>query len=110
MAKVRVVVGYGEQVNKGNGVWVDEITERNYTGDLTRTSSSLREGESLNKELSLSNTISIVADAYANEHFFAIRYVTWRGADWEVSSVDATTRPRLVLQLGGVYSGEKPAP
>ena len=109
MAKVRVVVGYGEQVDKGNGVWADEITERSYTGDLKRTASSLREGENLNKELSLSNSISIVADAYANEHFFAIRYVTWAGSDWVVTSVDATTRPRLVLQLGGVYSGEKPA-
>lgn len=110
MAKLRVVVGYGEQVDKGAGVWVDEITERPYKGELERTASSLREGENLNKELSLSNSISIVADAYANEHFFAIRYVTYAGADWEVNNVDASVRPRLLLQLGGVYSGEKPTP
>lgn len=110
MAKVRVVVGYGAHEDKGAGVWVDEITERSYSADLKRTASSLREGENLNKDIFLSNSLSIVADAYANEYFFAIRYVTYAGADWVVSNVDASIRPRLVLQLGGVYSGEKPTP
>jgi hypothetical protein len=32
--------------------------------------------------------ISIVADAYANDHFFAIRYVEWAGVLWTVTDVE----------------------
>ncbi|MCA1806977.1 MAG: hypothetical protein LC687_03870, partial [Actinobacteria bacterium] len=55
-------------------------------------------------DLSVGNSISIVADAYANEHFFAIRYIRWAGTLWTVQNVDVES-PRLVLRLGGVYNG-----
>ena len=45
-----------------------------------------------------------VADAYANEHFFAMRYVKWAGVLWKVDNVDVES-PRLILRLGGVYDG-----
>ena len=94
----------GESVEIKAGVWVDEITERSYTGDVIRNSRTLREGEVLSPDLSVQNSISIVADAYANERFFAIRYVEWAGALWTVSSVEVQS-PRLILRLGEVYNG-----
>lgn len=106
MAKFCGEVGYGEAVEtpQGSGVWVDEIVERKYFGDIVRNARSLDEGETLHKRLSVSNSISIVADAYAHQHFFAIRYVKWSGALWEVSNVEVQS-PRLILRLGGVYNG-----
>jgi hypothetical protein len=86
-------------------VWSDVITEVEYYGDVIRNTRRLQEGEYLNNDLSVSNSISIVADAYANEHFFAIRYIKWAGALWTVSDVDASQSPRLLLRLGGVYNG-----
>lgn len=111
MAKFYGVVGYGESVESplGSGVWVDSITERSYYGDVIRNARSLTEGEHLNKDLTVSNSISIVADAYAHEHFFAIRYVKWSGALWTVSEVEVQS-PRLILRLGGVYNGPTPDP
>ena len=106
MARFFGRIGYGESVedDAGSGVWVDEITERSYYGDVIRNIRSLREGENLNSDLSVQNSISIVADAYANDHFFAIRYVEWAGALWTVSSVEVQS-PRLLLSLGEVYNG-----
>jgi hypothetical protein len=45
-----------------------------------------------------------VADAYANEHYFAIRYVEWAGVRWTVRDVEVQ-RPRLLLRLGEVWNG-----
>lgn len=104
MAKFHGKVGYAEQTQSAPGVWDDVITEVSYFGDVIRNTRQLREGENLNPDLSVANQISIVADAYANEHFFAIRYVEWAGALWTVTNVEVQ-RPRLLLSLGEVYSG-----
>jgi hypothetical protein len=101
-------VGYGNSVDQGDGVWKDVISERFYQGDVIRPIARHTNDQKVNSDLSVGNAISIVADAYANNHFFAIRYVEWRGALWEVSSVDVES-PRLILSLGGVYHGETPA-
>jgi len=108
MAKFSGRVGYGETVETAPGVWVDEIVEHSYFGDVVRNARNLREGENLNPDLSVQNSISIVADAYANDHFFAIRYVEWAGALWTVSSIEVQS-PRLLLRLGEVYNGPTPA-
>lgn len=104
MAKFYGEIGYGETVETAPGVWEDVITEKSYYGDVIRNSRRLQEGEGVNNDLSVGNSISIVADAYANEHFFAIRYIRWAGTLWTVSNVDVQS-PRLVLRLGGVYNG-----
>lgn len=104
MARFYGKIGYGETIEASPGVHVDVIIERFYYGEIVRNSRNLSEGENLNKDLSISNSINIVADAYANEHFFAIRYVEWAGTLWTVSTVEVQ-RPRLLLSLGEVYNG-----
>jgi hypothetical protein len=108
MARFHGRVGYGSPVETAPGVFQDSIVEHSYFGDVIRNTRELREGENLNPDLSVQNSISIVADAYAFEHFFAIRYVEWAGALWRVSSVEVQ-RPRLLLRLGEVYNGPTPA-
>lgn len=106
MAKFFGNIGYGESIEKSPGVWQDAIVERPYYGDVLRNSRQIKEGQVLNNDLTVSNSISIVADAYANEHFFAIRYIKWAGAYWSVDNVTVQS-PRLILQLGGIYNGPK---
>ena len=106
MAKFYGEIGYGETVESAPGVWTDEIVEYKYYGDVIRNTRKFQEGEYLNNDLSVGNSISIVADAYANEHFFAIRYIKWAGTLWTVSDVEVQS-PRLILRLGGVYNGPK---
>jgi hypothetical protein len=104
MARFFGRIGYGVSVEKTPGVWVEEITERSYYGDVIRNARNLNEGENLNRDLSVQNSISIVADAYAFNHFFAIRYVEWSGVLWTVSGIEVQS-PRLLLRLGEVYNG-----
>lgn len=104
MARFFGRIGYGDTVETSPGVWVDQIVEYSYYGDVLRNARSLQQGEHLNDKLSVQNSISIVADEYANEHFFNIRYVEWAGTLWTVSTVEVQ-RPRLLLRLGEVYNG-----
>ena len=92
----------------GSGVWIDEITEVSYFGDVTRNTRKIQAGETVNGNISVQNSISIVADAYANEHFFEIKYVEWMGSLWTVSDVEVQ-RPRLILSIGEVYNGPTPS-
>jgi len=104
MAKFHGRVGFGETDEVNPGVFSDMVVEHLYYGDIIRNTRGLRQGENLNLDLTVSNSISIVADAYAREHFFAIRYVEWAGKFWTVSEVEVQA-PRLILQLGEVYNG-----
>lgn len=106
MAKYYGRVGYGETVQTAPGVWEEVITERHYYGDVTRNARRWENGEGLNDNLIVSNQISIVADDYAYTHFAYIRYVEWMGALWKPTHVEVQ-RPRIILQVGGVYNGDK---
>lgn len=99
-------VGYGNSVQDppGSGIWVDDITEFSYTGDVIRNTRKLDDGESLNNDITVANSISIVADEYALEHFSKIKYVKWAGVLWSVTTVEVRS-PRLILNIGSVYNG-----
>lgn len=106
MAKFYGEIGFCEmaEVPVGSGVFKERIVSRNYYGDVVRNVRKLVSGDSVNSNVTVDNRISIVADPYATEHFFAIRYAVWQGTRWQVTSVEVE-RPRLLLTLGGVYNG-----
>ena len=106
MARFSGLIGYGttEESPAGSGVWVDTITTKSYFGDVVRTTRKLDGSEKVNADISVGNSISVVADAYLLENFLAIRYVEWAGYRWTVTDVEVQ-RPRLLLRLGGVYNG-----
>lgn len=97
-------VGYGVPAEATPGVYVDGITERLYTGDVLQNTRNLRTEDKVNPDLSVSNQISIVADAFMNDNFMNIRYIEWAGILWTVDNVEVQP-PRLLLRLGEVYNG-----
>ena len=99
-------VGYGETVetSPGSGIWEDTIVEYSYYGDVVRDTRNVSDADKINDDITIGNSISVVADAYAYEHFFKMRYIEWMGQLWKVSEVEVQ-RPRLLLRLGGVYNG-----
>ena len=100
-------VGYGETGEEEPGVWDNVIVlAKNYYGDVVRNTRRLDTGDKVNDDISVGNSISIVADAYARQHFFKIKYVEWAGTLWEVTEVEEQS-PRLILRLGGVYNGPR---
>lgn len=103
-------VGYVDgTVETAPGVWTENMVEVLYFGDVLRNTRQLLDGQKVNDDLTVNNNISIVADPYANEHFFNMRYVVWAGAYWKVTNVSVQS-PRLLLTLGGVYDGPKASP
>lgn len=107
MAKFFGKIGFIETEDLENGVWkASPIVERSYYGDVIRNSKRFESGQKVNDDLNVNNELSILADPYANEHFYAIRYVKWAGATWKVNNVTVEF-PRLILTIGGVYNGEQ---
>lgn len=106
MAKFFGFVGYVETVETSPGVWEEVACERSYYGDVIRNVRRIEKGLAANDDIDVDNLISIVADAYALNHFFAIRYVQWMGTLWKVTRVEVQ-RPRLILTIGGVYNGKQ---
>lgn len=98
-------IGYAQTVEKNPGVWVEDIIERTYFGDITKNSRRMSSDSHINSNVTTNNVISIVADPYAYEHIFDMRYVTWMKQKWLIINVDVQ-RPRLILTLGGVYNEE----
>lgn len=107
MARFFGEIGFGETNKTDAGVWEDVITERKYRGDIVRNARNFETGEKVNDDISLDNSLSIIADQYANEHISAMRYVRMAGSLWKISNVEVQ-RPRLLLRLGGVYDGPTP--
>lgn len=106
MAKFYGEIGYSETVETSPGVWQEQITKRQYFGDVLRNISRTQGGENLNDNLTIDNRLSIVADPYAYDNFYAMRYVKWQGSLWKITSVEVQ-RPRLILSIGGVYNEQQ---
>lgn len=111
MAKFYGPIGFviSQETEEGSGIWEDVVVERNYRGEVIRNYKKWDNGEHLNSDLNINNTISIIADPYASAKLFAIRYIKWLGGYWNISNVEVQS-PRLILSLGGVYNGPKAKP
>lgn len=107
MARFYGKVGYSTTVKERPGVFIPDIEERSYYGELTRNSSKWQTGSSVNDNISVNTEISIIADPFAYANFSSIKYVEFMGVLWNVTAVEVQ-RPRLILSVGGVYNGPQP--
>lgn len=97
-------IGFAEQVETRPGVYVSEITDRKYFGDIMQNIRHLESGDKVNDDLNVANKISIVADPYARQNFHSIVYAEFMGTFWKVSTIEEKY-PRLILSLGGEWNG-----
>lgn len=103
MPKYYGKIGFSETVETRPGIWEEQIIERDYYGDVLKISKRFDNSSYLNDNLNISNQFSIVADPYARDHFHSMRYLTWCGTKWKISSVQVDY-PRLSLEVGGLYN------
>lgn len=109
MAKFYGVIGYAILAEVKPGVWKEQITEREYSGDLIRNTRQLQTTDKLNDDINVANEISIVADPFAYQNFHSMRYVEFMGAKWKISKAEVS-HPRLILTIGGIYNGQSTTP
>lgn len=102
------IIGFWVQdVNTKPGVYKSKIIEKSYTGDVLKNLRSFQSSENQqNENLRVNNRLSIISDMYMKQNWGSIKYVLWNGVKWRVSSVDISSYPRTVLELGGVYNGK----
>lgn len=104
MAKFYGAVGFARMEETSPDVWKEVITEHEYYGDVYRNMRRLQNSSSINDNIAVTTEISIVADPYANQHFYDMRYVVYQGVKWKVDTADIQY-PRIVMTLGGIYNG-----
>lgn len=110
MTKFYGVVGYAQDnVEIAPGVIDSVIIERNYYGDVNRVGIRARMNDNILPSLDITHEFSVMADAFAYEHFSDMRYVHWMGAYWTIKNIEVQ-RPRLILRVGGVYNGPTYSP
>ena len=96
-------VGYAVTEETEPGLWEEVITEREYYRDVFNERWKRQRGD-VNDDITVSQTISIVADPFAYQHCSNIIYVEYMGDKWKVLDVEPAY-PRLKLIMGGVYNG-----
>jgi len=87
------------------GIYVPQIVEKKYFGDVLRKSVQWNRSDSLNDDLVVNKSISIVADKFLYDNIGAMKYVEYMGVKWTIASMEPE-RPRITLEVGGVYNGE----
>lgn len=103
MNKFYGAVGYAVEKEISPGVYKNLITTHNYYGDVLRNSRQYQTSGNLNDNLNVSNEISIIADPFAYENFYAIKFIEFMGVKWKVTNIEVKY-PRLILSIGGVYN------
>lgn len=104
MAKYYGILGYSlDNKEIRPGVYEPCIDERVIYGDFIRNVKKTDNSGQYNDNININNQISFIADPFAVENFSRIKYATYMGTKWAVSSVEVAF-PRLILNLGGVYN------
>jgi hypothetical protein len=102
MAKLRITIGFATSIERKPGVFVEEIVEKPYTGDLFKNTMTNTSGQSVNPNLSLSNKFSMLVDDFSKQNHSKIRYAVLWGCKWNVSNMEIQEK-RLVLIIGSKY-------
>ena len=105
MAKWAGVIGFVNGTKEtAPSVYKETFIERKYYGDVVKNNRRLVAADKVNDDISVQNQLSIVADPYAMNHFYSMKYATFCGAKWKVTDVQVE-HPRLTLTLGGLWNG-----
>lgn len=109
MARFHGKVGFLIPIdNQETGVAEDRVVEKTYFGRVEEHSRRWQSSDMVTDDLQLGNRIAIVANDFAYRFASAICYCEWMGGLWKVDGI-RVRRPEIILTLGGVYNGERPA-
>ena len=103
MTKFFGKIGYVMTQETKPGVWMDQIMEREYYGDLLRNSYRFQTSDKVNDDVLIANEFSIIAYSFAKDNFHLMRYIEFEGTKWKITNVEVRY-PRLNLTVGGIYN------
>jgi hypothetical protein len=97
-------IGVASQTEISPGVWEETITEQDYIGEVVQRTEVLEEGDSIHSTQQTSTSISVLSRVVGFVNDSDLRYVTFSGMRWNISSV-VNQPPRLVLYIREEYHG-----
>ncbi len=103
MSKCSGVIGYALVGETQPGVWTEGITDKKYYGDIVRDNRKIVDQTQINDSVVISNNISVVSNKFMLENMAFMRYISFMGSKWNISSVDIKP-PRFIITIGGLYN------
>lgn len=107
MSKWAGKIGFGLTEETEPGIFIDHIIEKSYRGEIIKNSHRNQSSGEINDNLTISNQLKVIAGPFIQKNLSHIRYVTWFGARWKVTSI-TPSYPHVILDIGDVYNGETP--
>lgn len=99
--------GFAESTETAPGVMEDVITERDYIGDVVQRTETLSVNDSVLPQYRTTTSVSVLSDGVLAETYKNLRYISYMGSNWSVSSA-VFQFPRLVVYIGDIYNGPLP--
>jgi len=96
-------IGYVETKETSPGVWKEIVTEKDHYGDIIKNFRKISSGDGANDNVVIDNSLSILADPYSSNNYYAMRYATYLGTKWKITNIEVSY-PRLNITLGGIYN------
>lgn len=102
-------LGIVEEQEVRPGVWEEVVTEQKVLGTMENTVAEARviDGEIIPR-ITSTRSVSVPARGVGQRDNRSIRYATWAGRRWTITSV-VDQYPNIVCYFGEVYSGPLPA-
>lgn len=104
MSKFYGPIGFANTVKTAPGVVSRQDIEKYYAGEIFELSKQYQNGDKVNDDISLNMSLSIIADPFAANNIGMVRYITYLGNKWKVTSIKIAY-PRIQLTIGGLYNG-----
>lgn len=102
MAKYYGKIGFFIERKTSPGIWTQSIIEREAFGDVIECRKRTENPGQANDNINITNQISFVADPFAMDNIARIKYATYMGSRWAITSASPAF-PRIILNLGGLY-------
>ena len=97
-------LGFATEVERAPGVWMPNIEERTFSGEVVKYSSHFQEQQnSTNPTPQLRNQISVVGTPFLFDNLPRLRYAWFLGYRWKITSTELVEN-RLILDLGDLYT------
>lgn len=108
MARYYGIIGfYFDEYEVRPGVWDKKIVERTVYGEFIRNTKRTENQGQSNDSITINNQIKFIAEPYVMENFQRIKYATYMGSKWAVTSAEPLY-PNIILTLGGLYNDKQP--
>jgi hypothetical protein len=89
------------------GIWEDTVTEVPVLGTVRQRTEVLNSADSILPKYGTTTSISVPARGVGPVDNSDIRYITYKGKRWQISSI-VDEPPHIVIYIGEEYNGPAP--